>query len=291
MKNGGWKHINRMEFDVKNIKNIYKRRDNIMSFNEHALELSIIELLQSKGYIHQTGSELIREKSEVLLVYDLKEYLRTRYASAELTESEIDSIILSLRTAGGTLYEANKVVMSMVIDGFVFNREDRDKKDIFIELLNYEEPEQNIFKIVNQLEIEGYNYQIRIPDGIIYVNGLPLVVLEFKTAVQENTTIMDAYIQLTARYQRDIPEIFKYNAFVVISDGANSKYGSLFAPYEFFYAWRKVNDDDKEMDGINSLFTMIDGLFAQHRFLAVIKNFIYFPDFTDKNTKVVCRYP
>ena len=262
-----------------------------MSFNEHALELSIIELLQNKGYIHQTGSELLREKSEVLIVNDLKEYLRTRYVSDELTESEIDSIILSLRTVGGTLYESNKAVLSMIIDGFVFNREDRNKKDIFIELINYGEPEKNIFKIVNQLEIEGYNYQIRIPDGIVYVNGLPLVVLEFKTAIQENTTIMDAYTQLTVRYQRDIPEIFKYNAFVVISDGANSKYGSLFTSYEFFYAWRKVYDDDKEMDGINSLFTMIDGLFAQDRLLAEIKNFIYFPDATDKNTKVVCRYP
>ena len=261
------------------------------NFNEHALELSIIELLQNKGYTHQTGSELLREKSEVLLVDDLKEYLHTRYASDELTESEIDSIILSLRTVGGTLYESNKAVLSMIIDGFVFNREDRNKKDIFIELINYGEQQKNIFKIVNQLEIEGYNYQIRIPDGIIYVNGLPLVVLEFKTAIQENTTIMDAYTQLTVRYQRDIPEIFKYNAFVVISDGANSKYGSLFTPYEFFYAWRKVHDDDKEMDGINSLFTMIDGLFAQDRLLAVIKNFIYFPDVSDKNTKVVCRYP
>lgn len=262
-----------------------------MSFNEHALEMSIIELLQNKGYIHQTGSELLREKSEVLIVDDLKEYLSTRYASDELTESEIDSIILSLRTVGGTLYESNKTVMSMIIDGFVFNREDRNKKDIFIELINYGEPEKNIFKIVNQLEIEGYNYQLRIPDGIIYVNGFPVVVLEFKTAIQENTTIMDAYTQLTVRYQRDIPEIFKYNAFVVISDGANSKYGSLFTPYEFFYAWRKVHDDDKEMDGINSLFTMIDGLFVQDRLLAVIKNFIYFPDASDKNTKVVCRYP
>lgn len=261
------------------------------NFNEHSLEMSIIELLENKGYVYISGNNIVHEKSEILLVDDLKDYLRTRYDSDELTESEINSIILSLRTVGGTIYEANKTIMSMITDGFVFNREDRDKKDLFIELLNYKEPEQNIFKIVNQLEIEGYNYQIRIPDGIIYVNGLPLVVLEFKTAIQENTTIMDAYTQLTVRYQRDIPEIFKYNAFLVISDGANSKYGSLFTPYEIFYAWRKVNDNDEEMDGINSLFTMIDGLFAQDRLLAVIKNFIYFPDVTDKNTKVVCRYP
>lgn len=261
-----------------------------MPFNEHALEMSILELLQNKGYTYQMGSKLLRDKSEVLIVNDLKEYLHTRYASEELTESEIDSIILSLRTAGGTLYEANKAVLSMIIDGFVFNREDKDKKDIFIELLNYVGPEKNFFKIVNQLEIEGDDHQIRIPDGIIYVNGLPLVVLEFKTAIRENTTIMDAYTQLTVRYQRDIPEIFRYNAFVVISNGANSKYGSLFTPYEFFYSWRKVNDDDQEMDGINSLFTMIDGLLARNRLLAVVKNFIYFPDSTDKNTKVVCHY-
>ena len=125
-----------------------------MLFNEHTLELSIIELLQNKGYIHQTGSKLLREKSEVLIVDELKEYLCTRYVSDELSESEIDSIILSLRTVGRNLYESNKTVLSMIIDGFVLNREDRNKKDIFIELINYEEPKKNIFKIVNQLEID-----------------------------------------------------------------------------------------------------------------------------------------
>ena len=102
---------------------------------------------------------------------------------------------------------------------------------------------------------------------------------------------MDAYKQLTIRYRRDIPEIFKYNAFVVISDGANNKYGSFFSPYDFFYAWRKINSDDKELDGINSLVTMIKGLFRKDRLLEVIKDFIYFPDNSDKDLKIVCRYP
>lgn len=95
----------------------------------------------------------------------------------------------------------------------------------------------NLFRIVNQLKIQGS--ERRIPDGIVYVNGLPVVVLEFKSAVKEDTTIMDAYTQLTMRYRRDIPDLFRYNAFVVISDGVNNKYGSLFSPYDFFYAWRK----------------------------------------------------
>ena len=262
-----------------------------MKFNEHSLEMSIMKLFEGKGYTHVTGADIVRNKPDVLLISDLKEYLRERYKIDGLTESEIDSIILSLNAVSGTLYETNKVIFRMITDGIIFNREDRSKKDIHIEFINYAKPEKNIFKIVNQLEIEGYNYQIRIPDGIVYVNGLPLVVLEFKTAIQENTTIMDAYTQLTVRYTRDIPGIFKYNAFVVICDGANSKYGSLFSPYDFFYAWRKVNDEDPEMDGINSLYTMIDGMFEQNRLLKIIKNFIYFPDNSDKNLKVVCRYP
>lgn len=262
-----------------------------MAFNEHALEMSIMKLFEGKEYTHVTGGDLAREKSEVLLESDLREYLRCRYSKDKITESEIDSIILSLRAVSGTLYECNKTVFRMIQDGFVFNREDRTMKDIYIDLIDYEHPEKNFFKIVNQLEIEGYNYQIRIPDGIVYVNGLPIVVLEFKSAIKENTTIMDAYTQLTVRYRRDIPEIFKYNAFVVICDGANSKYGSLYSQYDFFYAWRKVNDEDPEMDGINSLYTMIDGMFDKARLLDIVKNFIYFPDASDSDMKVVCRYP
>ena len=261
-----------------------------MGFNEQALELSIMELFQEEGYIHLTGNHVHREKSEVLLLEDIKAYLRNRYDSEGITDGEIDSIILKLRSFSGTLYEENKAFMKLLMDGFILTREDRSQKDIYISLLDYDNPDNNIFKIINQVEIQGYE-QLRIPDGIVYVNGLPLVVLEFKSAVNENTTIMDAYKQLTVRYRRDIPDLFVYNAFVVISDGANNKYGSLFSPYDFFYAWRKVAEDDKELDGINSLVTMIKGLFSKERLLAVVRNFIYFPDQTNKEIKIVCRYP
>ena len=126
----------------------------------------------------------------------------------------------------------------MIAEGFVFKREDRTQKDLFIQLIDFDNVENNLFRIVNQLEIVGY--EKRIPDAIIYVNGLPLVVLEFKSAVKENTTIKDAFDQLTIRYRRDIPELFKYNILCVISDGVNNKAGSLFAPYDFFYSWRKI---------------------------------------------------
>ena len=261
------------------------------NFNEHALEMSIMQLFKDEGYTYVSGDQIHRERTEVLLIDDLKQYLYNRYAKDGITPSEVDGIILSLRNVSGTIYEANKAVYKLISDGFILNREDRTQKDIFIELIDFENADNNIFKVVNQFEIDGINNQRRIPDGIVFVNGIPVVVLEFKSAVKENTTIMDAYTQLTVRYRRDIPEIFKYNAFIVISDGANNKYGSFFSPYDFFYAWRKVEDGDVELDGINSLVTMIQGLFRKDRLLAVIKDFIYFPDSSDKDLKIVCRYP
>ena len=144
-------------------------------------------------------------------------------------------------------------------------------------------PDNNIYKFVNQLEIVGT--EKRIPDGIVYINGLPLVVFEFKSAIREEATIYDACKQLTVRYRRDIPELFKYNAFCVISDGVNNKAGSFFAPYEFFYAWRRVAGLAKDVDGIDSMFTLIQGMFHKNRLRDIIRNFIYIPDTIKERTK------
>ena len=261
-----------------------------MKFDEHTLELSILELFKDEKYSYLPGSEIHREKSAVLLVEDIKQYLTDRYSSVGLTRDEMDAIIHKIDAISGSVYEANKAFIRLLMDGFIFTRNDRSQKDIYISLINYEEPAKNIFKIVNQVEIQGYE-QTRIPDAIVYVNGLPLVVLEFKTAINENTTIMDAYTQLTVRYKRDIPRLFVYNAFVVISNGVNNKYGSLFSPYDFFYAWHKVESTDTELDGIDSFVTMVKGLFRKDRLINLVKNFIYFPDQSHKELKIVCRYP
>ena len=85
----------------------------------------------------------------------------------------------------------------------------------------YDVGDPNIYRIVNQLEIEGR--EKRIPDLILYINGLPLVVFEFKSAIRENATLHNAFEQLTVRYARDIPELMKYNALCIISDGVNNK--------------------------------------------------------------------
>ena len=277
-----------------------------MKFTESQLEQAFIHLLQQEEMQHVLGNDLrktegnmVAESREtyghiatdkVLIEEDLRTFLTMQYREEGITRSEIDSIIRELeQLPASDLYESNKIFMKKLSDGFLLKREDRTQKDIFIQFIDYSEADQNIYKIVNQLAIKGY--EMRIPDLILYVNGLPLVVFEFKTAIQEETTIFDAYKQLTVRYQRDIPELFKYNAFCVISDGVNTKAGSFFAKYDFFYAWRKTEGMPNEVDGIDAMFTMIQGMFNRERFRNIIQNFIFLPDSSKKNEKIVCRYP
>ena len=277
-----------------------------MKFTEAQLEQAFIHLLQEEQMTHLVGGEVRKNEfqgvsepplqyghivtEKVLIEEDLRNYLQSNYAKENITDGEITSIIRDLdRLPASDLYESNKTFMKRVSDGFLLKREDRNQKDIFIQLIDYSGNDNNTYKIVNQLAIKGY--EMRIPDLILYINGLPLVVFEFKTAIQENTTIHDAYVQLTTRYKRDIPELFKYNAFCVISDGVNTKSGSFFAPYEFFYAWRKIEGMPNEVDGIDAMFTLIQGMFNRKRLRDIIQNFIYLPDSSKKNEKIVCRYP
>lgn len=286
-----------------------------MKFTEAKLEQAIIALLEEQGYPHHRGEAFDRPPGEVLLKDDLRAYLERRYAADGITPGEIDAVIRRLDGLNPQdLYDSNKTIHKLVADGLLLKREDRSQKDLYVQLIDYTGlpqqplPQQgevetivantgegygdgnNIYKIVNQLEIEGH--EKRIPDGILYINGLPLVVFEFKSAIREEATIHDAYVQLTTRYVRDIPELMKYNALCVISDGVNTRMGSLFAPYDYFYTWRKVTGQETvAQDGIDALHTMIRGLFDKDRLRQVLRHFIYFPDVSKEQVKVVCRYP
>lgn len=291
-----------------------------MSFTEAALEQAIIQLLGQQGYPYFPGAALNRTPTEVLLKDDLRKFLAHRYAKENITPGEIEAVINELeKLPAADLYDSNRTIHKRVADGFLLKREPSSKagqtsqKDLYVQLVDYAGlPEQripsvdevetlvaektthyhdaNIYRLVNQLEIEGT--EKRIPDAILYINGLPLVVFEFKSAIREEATLFDAWKQLTTRYARDIPELMKYNALCVISDGVNSRLGSLFAPYEFFYTWRKVTGNESiGQDGINALHTMIEGLFDKARLREVIRHFVLFPDVSKRQDKVVCRYP
>jgi type I restriction enzyme R subunit len=261
-----------------------------MKFTEAKLEQAFADMLNQQGYPHVLGSSIERSEEDVLIEADIKEFLKKKYKSQGITNLEIDQIIRQLKTLPSSdLYESNKTFTRFLSDGFSLKREDRSQKDIWVYLVDFETIENNNFKFVTQLEIVG-NHK-RIPDGIIYVNGFPLVVFEFKTAIEENKTIHNAYEQLTNRYKRNIPELFKYNSFCVISDGINNKVGSFFAPYEYYYAWRRISIDSNDVDGIDSLSTLAKGLLDKKRLIDVVQNFVYVPDSSKKDEKIVCRYP
>jgi type I restriction enzyme, R subunit len=285
-----------------------------MKFTEEKLEEVFIELLGQQGYDYVPGLEIKRNIDEVIIEKDLGDFLQVRYGPENITSNEIQQIILKLKSyPSSDLYETNKAIMKMVSDGFILKREDRKQKDLYIQLIDYSglsefsEPkaenllqivadgntdyskDQNIYRFVNQFEISGY--EKRIPDGILFINGLPLVVFEFKSAIREDATIFNAFEQLSVRYKRDIPELFKYNAFCIISDGVNNKAGSFFAPYEFFYAWRKITGYDKDVDGIDSMHSLIRGMFDKDRLRDIIRNFIFLSDSSKKEEKILCRYP
>ncbi len=163
-----------------------------MKFTEEKLEKAFIELLENEKFPHHLGKSIMRSVDEVLIEEDLLNYLRTKYASEQLTVNEAKSIVLQLKTLPASdLYESNKTIMRWLSDGFILKREDRNQKDIHIELIDYAgldaqfaspdldaiiaEPkaeygrDYNIYKFVNQLEIVGN--EKRIPDGIVYING------------------------------------------------------------------------------------------------------------------------
>ncbi|MEZ4817704.1 MAG: type I restriction endonuclease subunit R [Flavobacteriaceae bacterium] len=261
-----------------------------MKFTEDKLEQVFTQLLGQEGYPHTLGTTLLRNPDEVLIEEDLAQFLQLHYHKHGITKNEIESIIRQLKSLPASdLYESNKSFLKMLTNGFFLKREDRSQKDIHIYLIDFSSKDQNKYRFVNQLEITGS--EKRIPDGIIYINGLPLVVFEFKSAIREEATLFDAFKQLTIRYRRDIPELFKYNAFCIISDGANNKAGSFFASYDFYYAWRRVAGLAKEVDGIDSMFTLIQGMLHKNRLRDIIHNFIYIPDTSKKDEKIVCRYP
>ena len=259
-------------------------------FIESSLESAIAELLLQQGYKHYLGSNLKRSKREVVLRDVLVASLQTRYQKQGITSEEVMRAADRLcATPEGNLYDANRATHSLITEGFFLSREDSSLPDLYIHTIDWEDAENNDFCLVTQLEVQGT--ELRRPDGVLYVNGLPLVVLEFKSAVREEATLEEAHRQVTIRYGRAIPELMRFAAFVVLSDGVNSKYGTQFSSYDYFYSWPKLNSTDEAAIGIDSLQTLIGGLLRKERLLSVVRDFVFFPDSGQRETKIICRYP
>ncbi len=244
-----------------------------------------------QGYTVIDGLSIHRKLDEILIKDDIKAFLNRQYASDSLSDIEIEKIINKLdMLSSASLYETNRETYRLVSEGFDFIRDDASKLALHINYIDFENVDNNSFKVITQYTVE-HNNNTRRPDLLIFINGIPIAIFEFKTVIEEDITIFDAWKQITIRYTRDIPNLLKYCFLSVISDGANTKMGSIFTPYEYYYSWNKVNSNDTVSNGISSLLTMLNGAFAKDRVLAILRDFVFYPDESKKSLSVVTRYP
>lgn len=266
-------------------------------FYESDYEEAFVDLLQQNGWEYTFGDDLHRQYDQTLIEDDMRAYLQKRYASENLTTSEIDAIIANLRNIGEpSLYHTLRKTFMTYRDGFLFQRHNSNDT-LWIDYLDFtsEDPkENNIFRCVNQF-IVSYNagQKTRRPDVMLFINGIPVLIVELKNPADMNATIADAYDQIHIRYKRDIPHLMKYCALSCISDASNSRLGTTYTPYIHYYAWKKVeNEDDAAKMGIPELMTLINGAYRPDRILQLLRDFTYFPDVKlGKEEEIVCRYP
>jgi len=260
------------------------------NFTENILEQAIIDLFRKQDYEYSFGPDLHRRTKDILFLDDLKSYLNDKYNNS-LTENEIQKIINEISfISSNPLFEGNREVFNKINNGFSIYRDDSTLPNLFVELIDFKTFNNNKFRIINQYEIE--DLELRIPDILVFVNGIPVSIIEVKTAKDESVTIHDAWEQIHLRYTRGIPEALKYSFVSMITDGINTKLGTIITPYEFYYAWKKEEDIDAEQEGIKSLVSAVNGFYRKDRFVEILHDFIIYPD---KGTKdqfpVICRYP
>lgn len=257
-------------------------------FYESDFEEALIDLLKDQGWEYTHGSEIHRQNREIIIEDDLKGYLER----LSLNDSEVSDIIEKLKhVPGQSTFDILRNTTKLVRDGFRIYREETP---FDVEYINFDSPRKNKFRVVNQFEV-GYGNKddVRIPDVLLFVNGIPLCIFELKNPANENTTIADAYDQIHKRYRRDIPHLLRFCPLSCISDGVKTRLGTTYTPYEHYYAWKKVNNEDHVAKvGVDEVKTIVAGVYEPGRFLEILRDYVYFPDEGyEKEEEVVCRYP
>lgn len=264
-------------------------------FCESDFENAFIAFLEQENWTYLSGDKIARKnQKEVLIDSDLTEFLTK--SNTGLDADEVQQIADNVRLVGAeTDFATLHKVYGWMVNGINFAKKDGTVTDIA--LINFAAPEKNIFRVVNQLTVEyvnnGYTKNRR-PDIVLYVNGMPLCVIELKNPTDDKATIYDAWEQINIRYWRDIPHLLHYCPLACISDGVKTRLGTVRTPYEHFYAWRRVNNEDTvSTSPFDEMQTMIRGVYRPERFLEIFRDYIYFQDkeFDDKEKEIVCRYP
>ena len=266
-------------------------------FVESDFENALISFLENEGWQYLYGDTIPRaNRKEVLYMDDLIQLLEKK--NPELEDDEIRQIADNIRLVGSdsdfaTLHK----VYGWMVDGIQFISKNGTAK--MVPLIDFDpgHTDENIFRVVNQFSVEYINNgqtKTRRPDVLLYINGLPVCVIELKNPADANATIHDAWEQINIRYWRDIPGLLHYCPLACISDGVKTRLGTVRTPYEHFYAWRRVEDGDKVSTmPFEELETMVKGVYRPRRFLEIFRDYIYFRDrkYDKEEVEIVCRYP
>ncbi len=274
---------------MSNLKNYNGR------YCESEFEYAILSFLEDEGWQYLAGKRIPRDsKTTVLYMDDMEQFLSKTHA--DLTADEIHQIMDRVRLVGAeSEFSALHRVYGWMVDGVQFTPQ--NGLACMIALIDFEHPKNNIFRAVNQFDVEYTNNgqkEIRRPDVLLFVNGIPLCIVELKNPTDVNATIYDAWEQINIRYWRDIPHLLHYCPLACISDGVKTRLGTVRTPYEHFYAWRRVNDGDKVSTlPFEETQTMIKGVYSPERFLEIFRDYIYFQDskYDCNEYEIVCRYP
>lgn len=253
------------------------------NFTEDSLEKAVIETLQEMDYKYAFGPDLSvdgprperNDFREVVLDGRLRDTLYK--LNRDLPPDAIEDVYRRVITFNSpSLIENNRHFHKLLTEGVdvSFHKNGGIKTEKAI-IIDFEHPERNDFLVVNQFTIiENEN---RRPDVLIFVNGLPLVVIELKSTTDENVGIEQAYNQIQT-YKQDIPSLFYYNAFCILSDGINAKTGTITSNEERFMNWRSVDGVNVASLDVPQYEVMIRGMLEKSRFLDIIQNFILFQE-------------
>lgn len=249
---------------------------------ESAIELLAIQRLELHGYQYLYGPGIAPDGhsherdifEEVLLVNRLKSSVRKINPDIP-ADAQTEAIKEIQRIASPELLANNETFHRLLTEGIpVTKRVQGDDRGDRVWLIDFKNPQNNEFLVVNQFTIVE-NHQNKRPDIILFVNGLPLVVIELKNAVDENATIHSAYKQIET-YKAIIPSLFTYNAFNIISDGLEAKAGSLSAGFSRYMAWKTADGKTEASHLVSQLETLIQGMLNKETLLDLIRHFTVF---------------
>ncbi|HCX1085485.1 TPA: type I restriction endonuclease subunit R, partial [Staphylococcus aureus] len=254
-------------------------------FNEDDLEQVALEWLQSLGYDYKKGNEISmtsltperKSDKDVVLHERLEKALRK--INSDIHPRFIEKALHELTLEKSpNLLENNLTFHENLINGIEIEDYDDEGQSIveIVKIIDFEYPQNNDFLAVNQLTIVNGDYKKR-PDIVLFINGLPIVVIELKNSTNETVGVEDGYHQLET-YKMRIPQLFTFNEVLVTSDGINTKAGSLTANYDRFMTWRSKDGQTESSPGLASLDVLIHGMLNPETLLDLIRYFVLFQD-------------